>query len=52
MSFIKQKINHVCDELAGGEKLLSRKTSMSTWLARLPLDPRFAGSNPAEDDGF
>jgi hypothetical protein len=22
------------------------------WLACLPLDPRFAGSNPAEDDGF
>jgi hypothetical protein len=22
------------------------------WLACLLLDPRFAGSNPAEDDGF
>jgi hypothetical protein len=22
------------------------------WLACLPLDPRFTGSNPAEDDGF
>jgi hypothetical protein len=31
-----------------------RKTlfSMIQWLSLLPLDPRFASSNPAEDDGF
>jgi hypothetical protein len=26
--------------------------SMLQWLSRLPLNPRFAGSNPAENDGF
>jgi hypothetical protein len=28
------------------------KFSVVLWLSCLPLDPRFAGSNTAEDDGF
>jgi hypothetical protein len=33
--------------------LVSLKSpSVISWLACLPLDPRFAGSNPAEGDGF
>jgi hypothetical protein len=31
---------------------VSGSPSVVWWLACLPLDPRFAGSNPAEDDGF
>jgi hypothetical protein len=27
-------------------------SSVVQWLSCLPLEPRFAGSNPAEDDGF
>jgi hypothetical protein len=32
--------------------LLPVSPSVVQWLACLPLDPRFAGSIPAEDDGF
>jgi hypothetical protein len=31
---------------------LGKLASVVWWLCFLPLEPRFAGSNPAEDDGF
>jgi hypothetical protein len=29
-----------------------KSTSVVQWLSCLPLNPRFAGSKPADDDGF
>jgi hypothetical protein len=29
-----------------------KSLSVVWWLSYLPLDPRFTGSNPADDDGF